>query len=124
MMHVIYIAGPYTADNSWEIESNIRRAEELGYIVTQEGFSVIIPHSNTRFFHGTNTPEFWYEATLELLRRCDAVVFVPGYEKSKGSLSEEYEACKLGLPIYRPVIDAPPLRDWLRTLKAKLDGTI
>jgi hypothetical protein len=87
-MLVIYICGPFTADTAWEIECNIRRAEELGLEVAKLGMMPLIPHSNTRYFHGQCTDEFWYQGTMELLRRCDALITVPGWENSAGSVAE------------------------------------
>lgn len=42
---------------------------------------------------------FWLEGTLELLRRCDAVLLVPGWEKSSGTRAEIEEAERLGIPV-------------------------
>ena len=44
----------------------------------------LIPLANTANFFGTLSDEFWYDGTLELMRRCDAVMLVPGWEGSKG----------------------------------------
>jgi hypothetical protein len=69
---LVYIAGPFTAATPWRVEQNVRRAEEAGLWVAEHGAMPVIPHANTRYFHGECTPEFWYEGTLELLRRCAA----------------------------------------------------
>jgi hypothetical protein len=97
---VVYIAGPYTAPNAWAIEQNIRRAEEAGMYVAECGAMPIIPHANTRFFHGTKTAQFWYDGTLELLRRSDAILLVEDWERSKGAREEREEAERLGLKIF------------------------
>lgn len=99
-MRVVYVAGPFTAGDGWAIEQNIRRAEEVGYRVVELGASPLIPHTNTRFFSGTKTAEFWYEATLELLRRCDAMVTVEGWQDSKGTKRELAEAAERGIPVF------------------------
>lgn len=63
-----------------------------------------IPHTNTgAWFIGTHTPELWYELTLEFMRRCDAVILVPGWENSKGTREEKKEAERLGLPVFRHI---------------------
>lgn len=99
-MKVVYVAGRFTAPNAWEIERNVRAAEEVGMQVAKMGAMPLIPHANTRFFHGTISPEFWYEGTLELLRRCDFVVLVKGWEDSKGVKLELEEAKRLGKPVF------------------------
>jgi hypothetical protein len=44
-----YIIGPFRAPTVWQVEQNIRIAEELGFEVAQLGVFPIIPHANTRF---------------------------------------------------------------------------
>jgi len=99
-MKVFYIAGPFTAETAWKREQNIRRAEEIALGLATIGIMPLCPHTNTRFFDGECTPDFWYEGTLELLRRCDAVVMVPGWEASRGAVAECNEAMRLGKPVY------------------------
>ena len=91
MIHTIptvYIAGPFRAENAWEIEQNIRHAEEWGLRVAEMGCAPLIPHTNTRFFHGTMTDQFWLDATMALLRITDAAFFIPGWVKSTGAKAE------------------------------------
>ena len=99
-MKVVYIAGPFRGRTAWDIEQNIRRAEDLGYLVAQVGASPLIPHANTRYFHGSMSDAFWLDATLELLRRCDAIVLCKGYQDSIGSLAEIAEATRLIIPVF------------------------
>ena len=51
-MKVVYVAGPFRGRDSWEIESNIRRAEALALEVWRAGAAALCPHANTRFFQG------------------------------------------------------------------------
>lgn len=71
-MKVVYIAGKFTGPDAWTIHSNVFAAEQAAFEVQKLGAMPLCPHANTAHFHGVNTPEFWYEGTLELLRRCDA----------------------------------------------------
>jgi nucleoside 2-deoxyribosyltransferase len=109
-MKVVYIAGPFTGPNNWEIELNVRSAENIAMAVAEMGGMPLCPHSNTRFFHGTISAEFWYEGTLELLRRADAVVVVSGWQRSKGTRREIDEAGRLGKPVFYSLAD---LSNWL-----------
>lgn len=100
-MKVVYVAGPFRAPNAWEIERNIRRAEETAMLlIEQMGIMPMIPHANTRFFHGTQTDQFWLDGTMELLRRCDAVFLGRGWERSSGSKAEKAEAERLKIPVF------------------------
>jgi hypothetical protein len=99
-MKVIYIAGPFRGVNTWEVEQNVRRAESVAFAVALTGAMPLCPHTNTRFFNGTITAEFWLRGTLELLRRADAVVLVAGWEKSIGTRAEIVEADKIGIPVF------------------------
>jgi hypothetical protein len=97
-MKLIYLAAPFRAKNSWEVEQNIRRVEEWAMIIAQHEQVPIIPHSMYRYFNGTMTDEFWLDATLTLLKNCDAAIFIEGWKNSKGSCGEDKLAYKLNMP--------------------------
>lgn len=111
-MRVIYIAGRFRGPDAWAIENNVRRAEEIGFEVAKLGAMPLIPHSNTRFFHGALPDSFWLEGTLELLRRCDAVMTVPGWTESVGAMGEIAEARNRDMEIFH---DLSALDHWLKT---------
>jgi len=87
-MRTIYVAGPYRGETPWVVEQNIRRAEELGFGVASAGAVPVVPHTMYRFWDKTLTANFWLEATAELLKRCDAVVFLPDWADSQGARQE------------------------------------
>ena len=99
-MKIVYVAGPFRGANGWEIEQNVRRAEKLGYQVCHMNAMPLIPHANTRCFHGVGEDQFWLDGTMELLRRCDAVILTHDWERSKGACAEVEEANRLGLPVF------------------------
>ena len=99
-MKIIYIAGPYRAENRWLLEKNIRNAENAAFVLANDGWVPLCPHTSYRFFDGTLTDEFWIEGTLELLRRSDAVFVCEGWENSEGTKGEIREATKLGIPVF------------------------
>lgn len=82
---VIYIAGPYRAPTPWQVEQNIRAAEALALEVWRAGLTPLCPHTMTRHMDGAITDEAALAGTLELMRRCDAVLLVPGWERSTGT---------------------------------------
>jgi nucleoside 2-deoxyribosyltransferase len=87
-MRVVYVAGPFRAANSWDMEQNIRKAEELALEAWRAGFAVICPHSSTRYFHGAAPDDVWLRGDLEILARCDAVLLTPDWERSEGTRAE------------------------------------
>jgi hypothetical protein len=91
---VVYIAGPFRAPTAWGIAENVRAAERYGLEVARLGAMPLIPHANTAHFHGEGDDQVWIEGTLELLRRCDAAVFIPGWTKSTGARGE-WDECRL-----------------------------
>jgi nucleoside 2-deoxyribosyltransferase len=103
MIPVVYVAGPYRAPNRAGVELNIQAARHVGKLCCVKGWSPIIPHANTGHLDETLPglqDEFWLESTMELLRRADAVVLVPGWEMSSGTRAEIAEATLRGIPVY------------------------
>lgn len=105
-MRLVYVAGPLFGPDDWAIRRNIHRAASLGFAVAQLGCYPVIPHTNTgSVFCGTLTPKFWYAGTLELMRRCDYVILVPGWEDSKGTVDEVADAKRRGQPVFERIED-------------------
>jgi hypothetical protein len=116
-MKTVYIAGPFRAETAWLIEENIRNAERVGLLVASMGAIPFIPHSMYRFFSGEKSDEYWLEATLELMRRADALVLCRGWRDSSGSRGEFEEAKRLGMPIFDIDSAGPaPLAAWIDVL--------
>lgn len=112
-MKVVYIAGPFTAPTAWGIESNIRGAEMVAFEIALRGAMPLCPHTNTRYFHGTCTPEFWYAGTMELLKRCDAVMLTPNWTLSEGAKREWAYAKEHKIPVFHYPDEASFLA-WLK----------
>lgn len=110
---VIYIAGPYRGINRDAIELNIQTARQVGLEAIRRGWSPIIPHANTGHLETLiNLPDqFWLDATLELMRRCDAVLLCPGHTRSVGTFGEIEEARRLEIPVFESS-DAMPDADY------------
>lgn len=101
-MKVAYVAGKYRDSRGpYYIRENIRAAEAVAVELWRMGFAVICPHKNTEFFDGAAPDEVWLKGDLELIRRCDLVVMVPGWEDSQGSRAEYALAAKLRLPVFQ-----------------------
>lgn len=95
-MKVVYIAGPYKAENQWEIEKNIRAAEEMHLKLIDLGVAVICPHTMSRHFFGTYDETTWMAVCRALVRRSDALILLPGWRDSSGTAEEINEADDYG----------------------------
>lgn len=110
-MKVVYIAGPYRGATAWEVEQNIRAAEAMALEVAKRGAMPLCPHTNTRgYFEGQMPNRFWLEGTMELLRRCDAIMCLPTWEQSTGARAERSTAQDLSMPVFD---DLGKLEAWL-----------
>jgi hypothetical protein len=85
---VAYIAGPYRAPTPHGIVENIRRAEEVALKYWRLGYAVICPHKNTSLLDGAAPDTVWLDGDIEILKRCDVLVAMIGWEKSKGAMAE------------------------------------
>lgn len=100
-MFFAYIAGPYRAEHTYQIDRNIRKAKEVGEELALLGFFPIIPHVNTAHMDGIQDDAFWLAGALKLMDRvADLVVLIPGWELSAGTKMEFNLAMQKGIPIF------------------------
>jgi hypothetical protein len=93
---LVYIAGPFRGPTAWDIEQNVRNAEVFGLEIARLGGMPVIPHANTRYFHGQCNDQFWLDGTLRLMEVCDAMVLCTGWECSTGAKGERARFIELG----------------------------
>jgi hypothetical protein len=95
-MKHIYVAGPLTTGDNM---ANVRRAVDVSNELASAGFAVFCPHLTFFWEILHHHPyEFWMKQDFAWLRKCDAVVVLPG--KSPGAEREVQEARVMGLSIY------------------------
>lgn len=114
-MPVVYVAGPYRANSRAGVNLNIEAARQVGLHCCHKGWSPIIPHANTGGLDEVEpgiTDEFWLDATMELMRRCDAVVLCPGFTRSRGTIAEMAEANRNMIPVFNSLDDLPTAEQW------------
>ena len=99
-MKVIYVAGKYRDKHPYLIWDHINEARYIATEVWQMGAVALCPHMNSMFLDGVASEDALVEGTLELMRRCDAVIVCWNYATSVGTLGEIAEAMKLGKPVF------------------------
>ena len=100
---VCYIAGPYSNPDPLEIERNILDAAVAMRDVITAGMVPLAPTLNSARFdwYMPELPvEYWYEATMELLKRCDAIWMFGDWQKSKGARAELEWALDNGMKVF------------------------
>jgi hypothetical protein len=85
---VNYIAGAYRGKTVSEIRRNIEKAREVAERVWAAGQVAICPHLNTAFMDGVAPDEVFLEGDLILLKFCQNMILVPGWENSSGTKNE------------------------------------
>lgn len=109
-MKLVYVAGPYRHEDVFRVEEHIFAARQLGYKVALIGAVPVIPHANTAHYDCLHDGQWWLDATLELMRRCDAVIMMKNWQGSAGAQGERVEATRLGMPVFYDVL---ALQEWL-----------
>jgi hypothetical protein len=99
-LKLIYIAGPYRAATPWEVEANVRRAEALALEVWRLNAVPVCPHTMSRYFYGSIPEPVALAGCCALLARCDAVIVIPGWEASAGTVKEIDHAGFADIPVF------------------------
>lgn len=111
----IYIAGPYrpTSDQlkaqiaipQTIITKNIERARQRAIAIHRLGHFAYCPHTHTAHFdqYARDIPgQHWLDLGLDMLKHCEAVALVEGWEQSYGTLAELRYAEFACMHIYQP----------------------
>lgn len=109
----IYVAGPYTAPNVYEVAANVTRAIDAGIAIVKLGHSPFVPHL-THFLElrseeiGAGLDYETYMRMDEAWLACaDALLYLA---PSPGADRELSFAQISGMPIYRSVEEIPEAR--------------
>lgn len=107
-MKLVYIAGPFRSasqdvpgeQNAFGVLQNIMRAMSLSLEVWKAGAVGVCPHGNTFCFQGAADDKIWLDGDIELMKRCDAVLMTPDWQRSSGATAERDIARQEGMPIF------------------------
>ncbi len=96
MIHHVYIAGPLSVGDTMR---NIRTAITMGDVLLDLGFMPYVPHL-TGFWDVISPKPYedWMALDMAWLRRCDALLRLPG--DSPGADSEVGFAFEQGIPVF------------------------
>jgi len=98
-MKKVYISGPYSAEQEYDLIHNISRARKEAAYWWILGAAVFCPHLNSAFMGGLLPKEQFLSADLDFLRMCDIAVFLPGFRLSEGAAQEHRVARQEGLAL-------------------------
>jgi hypothetical protein len=97
---LVYVAGKYRAKTEAGVHDNIQAARNLAAKVWRPGVAALCPHLNTYFMGGMQPDKVWLDGDLEMIRRCDALITVEGWEASVGATAEVELAKEIAIPVF------------------------
>lgn len=102
-MKKVYVAGVYSANNIIDCLKNIGRGEEFSAKVFMLGYAPFCPWHDKDYviknWDKDFTIKMFYDYSMAWLDVSDVVFVIPGWEQSKGTLSEIARANELGIPV-------------------------
>lgn len=116
-MKVIYICGPIRNDNAEIQKRNIGKGILAAKAIWQAGGGAICPHMNAYFDAPANDNPASeqtkaLEADLALIGRCDAILALPGWQRSVGASAEVCFARGEGIKIFDDLKEAV---EWVKS---------
>lgn len=91
-MKIVYIAGAYTSQREEIVEQNILNAKKMALALRRQSIGFYCPHTTTGGFHNHTADlndEFYVRLHQTILLKCDALLLLPDWERSKGSVLEK-----------------------------------
>lgn len=103
---IVFIAGPLSAESTEGMRENVRIAESYQQALAKCGVYSYCPHAHThwRVESGQDiSGDFYHDWHMAFLNAvCGAVVALPGWQNSKGSMMDVEEAKQKGMPLFEP----------------------
>ena len=108
-MKTLYISGPFSLmpkgyDELHGTELNIIEASRYALAAVYKGWAPFTPHKNTANFQHIVDIDYstWMNICLAFVERCDAILMMPGWERSHGGTMERELAVALGKKVLEP----------------------
>jgi len=104
-MKRVYVAGPYSANNIIDCLENMRKGMRAGVEVFLAGYAPWVPwhdfHHQLMFRNGESlSVDDYYEMSMAWLVVSDAMLVLPGWQESQGTMAEIAKAVELCIPIF------------------------
>jgi len=103
-MKRIYVAGKYSDDNVLDVLKNIGRGQSMCSRLHALGYSPYCPWHNKTYVIDNPEAEYtvqqFYDSCMVWLEVSDAVLVLPGWEESTGTIDEICRAAALDVPIF------------------------
>jgi len=101
----VYVAGAYSSDNVMGVLENMRKGMRISTDVLVAGYAPFCPWLDYQFNlmlrdNESLTINDFYEYSMSWLDVSDVVLVVPGWENSKGTITEIERAEQQGIPVY------------------------
>jgi len=91
-MIVVYVAGPFSANNVVDVLKNIGRGQKMCAKLFKLGFAPFCPWHDRTFITDNPDDDFsveeFYRYSLEFLKRSDVMMVMSGWENSSGTKKE------------------------------------
>ena len=106
-MKKIYIAGPYSAGNIMQVLKNISVGQKMAVRLLSYGFAVYCPFVDYQFaiLESNLSKELFQKNSMEWVKVSDAMILLPGWEGSGGTLREIVVAEKHGVRVFEDFND-------------------
>ena len=110
---IIYVAGPYSADDLAMVEANAAKAIYIGLMILKKGHIPFIPHLNfladqyAQAHDIAMTYQEWMDWDKAFLDKCDALYYI---DSSPGTETERTYAWDCGKKIYYSLDEIEPYK--------------
>ena len=102
---LVYVAGAYRGKSKYrlinrlQVMRNIYRAWRVARELWGMGYTVICPHANSALMDSVAPNETFLKGDIEMLKKCDGIVMLPGWVYSAGAVREYMVAIDRGMKV-------------------------